>query len=159
MLTIADLHGTGQANPLTTLTDVSPPPNPEQLQALIDAASALAKSPSMAALLVDLAALKTQIAAYRVAVVNATDPVGQAEVQAVNVRQKVLAAQVTEADPILRAKVSNVLPTLDGVTSRLADVYQQLLMIEAGLQAVETMITDVLTWAEATGYPPAPVPG
>ena len=158
-LTVADLAGSGGVvPPLTVVTEV--PATPEQIQPLIDAAKAMPKSASMQALLTDLDALAGKLATMRVGVANALAPLSDGETALIGIRSKILAAQMTENDPILRAKITSMTMYLDGVLARSSEVTRHLMTMEDGLRPLDTYAKDALKWAGDTGYtvtaPPPP---
>jgi len=125
-------------------------------QALIDAATALPKSPSMQALLTALAAVTPMENDYRVAIANIMTTIGAVEHALADVRQQVMAARLTTQDNILAAKLNSITPTIDGVLDRFREVARQLNAIEDGLSPLDQLRADINTWAGATGYTATP---
>lgn len=156
-LTIADLRGSPVPGGAQFITQVVPMQQADRA-ALVAAASALPKSPSMQTLLDKLAAADPLEDDYRVTIANALASLGALERALSELEQQVIPARITTQDDILVAKIGSITPTIQGVLDRFRRVAHELQAIEDGLVPLDQMRADVLAWAGDTGYtvPAAP---
>jgi len=156
-ITVGDLKPspTGAAPGTMFITQQIPVTDPDR-QTLIDAATALPKSPSMQSLLDALGAVMPMENDYRVAIANIMVTIGALEHALADVRQHVMAARLTTQDNILAAKLNSITPAIDGVLDRFREVARHLNAIEDGLSPFDQMRADINAWAGATGYTATP---
>jgi hypothetical protein len=155
-LTQADLQGQGGVVPPVVRTVISPEEQSQQakdaIAAQVKAASELPESAATKALLGLLGDTTGKANAYRVAVGNAMEVAADLETHLLSVRQKMLAARMTEADADMRSRLQTLVPSVNGVLMRFEQMHRTLSEIEDGLSQISAANTQALAWATETGY-------